>query len=84
MLKKIYLIEPAIEFHETLKKTFNDNPNITLLTIALSNTIGNVYMSGRGISSQIVNEESGTKIAINTIDNLFYEKDITRISLFSF
>jgi FkbM family methyltransferase len=74
--KKIYLIEPAIEFHETLKKTFNDNPNITLLTIALSNTIGNVYMSDRGISSQIVNEESGAKIAINTIDNLFYEKDI--------
>ena len=33
-------------------------------------------MSDRGISSQIVNEESGAKIAINTIDNLFYEKDI--------
>lgn len=74
--KKIYLIEPAIEFHETLKKTFNGKPNISLIPIALSNQIGEVFMSERGISSQIVNDGFGTKIQLTTIDNLFYEKEI--------
>ena len=74
--KKIYLIEPAIEFHETLKKTFNGKPNISLIPIALSNQIGEVFMSERGISSQIVNDGFGTKIQLSTIDNLFYEQGI--------
>lgn len=74
--KKLYLIEPAIEFHATLIKTFENNSNVSLLKVALSNTIGEVFMSERGISSQIVNEGSEIKIEINTIDNLFYEKAI--------
>ena len=74
--KKIYLIEPAIAFHETLLKTFNSKSNVSLMPIALSNQFGEVFMSECGISSQIVNDEFGTKVQLTTIDNLFYDNEI--------
>jgi FkbM family methyltransferase len=70
---KVYAIEPLPLFIEALEKTFSSTPNVEIIPVALSNESGSGFMSNDSIASS-VNEKGEIPIALQTIDNLFFNK----------
>lgn len=74
--KKVYLIEPMPKFVEGLKWTFRGYSNIEIIPCALSDQHGEAFMSDGGIASSLSDDKKGRPVNVETIDALFYEKDI--------
>ncbi len=74
--KKLYLVEPMPLFIESLKKTFKNITNSEILEYGLSDQPKDAYISSNGISSSINNSGNGKKIKLETLDNLFYKRQL--------
>ncbi len=74
--KKLYLVEPMPLFIECLKKTFKNITNSEILAYGLSDQPKEAYISSNDISSSINNFGNGKKIKLETLDNLFYKKQL--------
>jgi FkbM family methyltransferase len=73
--KKAYLIEPLPKFVNALKKTFAGSENVEIINCALSNKPGESFISEDGICANL-DSGSGIKTKVETLDGLFYDKDI--------
>lgn len=73
--KKVYAIEPLPAFIDSMKNTFSENNKFELIQNALSDSAGTAYMNEQDISSS-VSDQGTLQVALQTIDNLFYEKNI--------
>jgi len=77
--KKVYAIEPLPLFVSALKMTFSPKKNVKILPVGLSDLQGRATLAGNGIMAQIISSPSndtGVPVTVNTIDKLFYKKDI--------
>ncbi len=75
--KKIYSIEPLPRFIEGLHRTFSKHNNIEIIDVALSNRIGTGKLSQSNLSSSLVeNDDTAIMVKTETIDNLFFFKNI--------
>lgn len=72
---KIYLIEPSRRFVESLSLTFRGAENVEIIPCAISDKLGEAAISESGISSSLV-EGGGQPVKVETIDNLFYRRNI--------
>jgi len=73
--KKVYAIEPHPRFVEAMKKAFFNINNVEILPLGVGDKITNMRRLDDGIMSKIDNDK-GIQVEINTIDNLFYIKNI--------
>lgn len=74
--KYIYLVEPMPKFAEALKRTFHNCSNIDIIPCALSDKRGEAFLSTNGISSSLLSNEKDIPVKVETIDALFYQKNI--------
>lgn len=76
--KHVYLIEPLDVFVNSLKQTFLDIKNITIIEKAISSKsfFTNIVDNGLASSLSESNKKSENKIEVSTLDKLFYDKGI--------
>jgi len=74
--KKVYLIEPMPKFVDGLKLTFRGYNNAEIIPCALSDRLGEAFMSEGGIASSLSDDKKGRRVNVETIDELFYKKGI--------
>lgn len=74
--KKVYLIEPMLNFVEALKMTFHHYTNVEIIPCAVSDEPGIAFVNERGISSSLSMQKKGKPVRVETIDSLFYQKNI--------
>lgn len=74
--KRVYLAEPLPGWMKCLEKTFRSYDNVEIIHCALGSRNGECNISGDGLYSAIIDSGSGVKVAINTIDSLFYSKNL--------
>ena len=74
--KKVYAVEPLPKFIDSMKVTFKEFSNVEIIPAALSNGIGTANLSIDGAASSLDNSGNGIAVPLDTIDNLFYKKNI--------
>lgn len=72
--QQIYIIEPSPAFLPSLSKTFKEISNVTILPVALGKIPAYMYLTNEGMETKVSEKESGVKIQIETLDNLFYHQ----------
>jgi FkbM family methyltransferase len=75
--RHVYAIEPAPHWTDSLRRTFEGAPNVTVLPAALGRAPGRAYLSGGALDSS-VSETPATgarEIAVETIDHVFADRD---------
>lgn len=73
--KKVYAIEPLPEFVDCLKNTFKGKDNIEIISAAVSNKKGTMYLEEKNISSKLTNKKTDTTVSVITLDDLFVHKN---------
>ena len=73
---KVYAIEPMTRFVEAMRLTFSGLGNVEVVPVALSDSEGSAYLSGRGISSTLNTSGDGERVKVATLDTLFFKRDI--------
>jgi len=74
--QRVYIIEPLPRFVDALRLTFRERQNVEIMPVALSDTEGTAFISSEDIASEITKQTEGIPIALNRLDNLFFEKEI--------
>lgn len=74
--KKVYAIEPLPKFIEALKLTFSNFDNVEIIPCAVSSKAGEAFISETDISSSLTKYKNGYQIRVETMDSLFFQKDI--------
>lgn len=75
-VKKIIMIEPSTYFCKSLEKTFAPFTNkVQIINSAVGQKPGEVYLDEQSLSSGVSAKASGTKVSINTIDQLIDEQE---------
>lgn len=77
--ERVYAVEPLPMFADSMRKTFHGVENVEIIEAALSDAPGAGVMNENGISSSVSSSGSGVKVAVDTVDDLFFRKGI-RIS----
>lgn len=74
-VKALYIIEPVERFINALGKTFARDPNCHILPVAVGDQPSSGFIR-QDAKNSTISTEGGERIAIDTIDHLFYEKGI--------
>ncbi|RJP27681.1 MAG: FkbM family methyltransferase [Candidatus Omnitrophota bacterium] len=74
--KRLYAIEPHPSFVDALSKTFGGHENIEILPFALSDRLGDAFLSDAGLTSSLGVSIEGIPVKVTTIDTLFYERSV--------
>jgi FkbM family methyltransferase len=74
--KKVYLIEPLARFIECLELTFQQATNIEIVPFAISDHEFSTKIISNDISSALSDEGEGERVAVSTLDKLFFDRGI--------
>ena len=74
--EKIYTLEPLPLFVTSLRKTFEHVNNVQIIEVALSDKQGDAFIQSDGIYSEITSTGGDQRITLETLDSLFYDKQI--------
>jgi FkbM family methyltransferase len=68
---RVICLEPHPAYLRALRKTFNDDENVTIVAAALGDAAGEIRLSNDGIASTVTDQEDGTiPVRVETIDHL--------------
>jgi FkbM family methyltransferase len=75
--RHVYAIEPAPHWTDSLRRTFAEAPNVTVLPVGVGAEAGTAFLAGGALDSTVSGTptEGGQEIAVETIDRLFAERD---------
>lgn len=76
--KHVYLVEPVASFINSLKLTFSNTANTTIIEKALSDSVYKTKMIDNGISSFLSNQKlvGVQNIEVSTLDEIFYNNNL--------
>ena len=74
---QVYAVEPLPDFVIGLQKTFANNGNVEILSVALSDKPGELYLSPGGICTTVAEEvtNGNQKVEVKTVDQIILEKN---------
>lgn len=75
--RHVYAIEPAPHWTDSLRRTFAEAPNVTVMPVGVGDVAGTAFLSGGALDSVVsdTRTEGGQEITVETIDRLFAERD---------
>jgi FkbM family methyltransferase len=75
--KCVYAIEPSPHWTASLRRTFDDATNVTVLPVAVGATPGEAYLAGGALDSAVSvdGRVGGRAVVVETIDRLFADRD---------
>lgn len=75
--RHVYAIEPSPMWTDSLRRTFDGVPNVTVLPVALGEEPGEAFLSGGALDSTVSSDagQGSARVTVETIDRLFADRD---------
>ena len=74
--RQVVVVEPMMEYHHALEKTFAGKTNVQVVRCALGRTSGKAFMQGSGVGAYLSSNSGGQEIEVLPLDKLCRDRGI--------
>ena len=75
--RQLVIIEPIPVYQQSLRATFRNYPNVTIVRCAISDEPGSGFVTSDEIRSEMTTQRTGIATEITTIDEMFFKNQRT-------